>query len=80
MMTPGKNGKDKDEHDPIQLPERMERPKEKQVRSAQSTVGVKTPGKVGKQGMTEAAERKARREDKPAPTPKKPSPGKGRQS
>ncbi len=80
METPRKKEAKKDQHKPIQLPERMERNKEKPVRSAQSTVGVKTPGKVGKQGMTEAAERKARREGRPEPEPMKPAPGKGRQS
>lgn len=47
----------------IQLPEHMPTPSDKKkVRRAQSTVGIKTPGRKRKAAMSEAAERKARRE------------------
>ncbi len=51
------------EEQAIQLPEQMpKRGGKKKVRRAQSTVGIKTPGRKRKVAMSEAAERKARRE------------------
>lgn len=47
----------------IPLPEHMPvRGSKGKVRRAQSTVGIKTPGRKRKAAMSEAAERKARRE------------------
>ncbi|MBZ0205476.1 MAG: hypothetical protein K8H89_04070 [Flavobacteriales bacterium] len=53
----------KKEHDAIPLPEHFDRErKPKGGHRSQSTAGTKTPGKVGKEGLSEAAERKARRD------------------
>ncbi|HRN36433.1 MAG TPA: hypothetical protein PLV70_07845 [Flavobacteriales bacterium] len=47
----------------IILPEHLPEHKHRRFRRAQDTVGMKTPGQRHKGGMSEAAERKARRED-----------------
>ncbi len=53
-------------HGAIPMPEHLDRTKKPDmVRRSQSTVGTKTPGKGGKMDMSEAAERKARRDKKP---------------
>lgn len=50
-----------EEHKAIPLPERMDRPGD-QGNRPQRTAGSRTPGKKGHKDMSEAAERKARRE------------------
>jgi len=53
-------------HGAIPMPEHLDRTKKPEmVRRSQSTVGTKTPGKGKKKDMSEAAERKARRDEKP---------------
>jgi len=62
-MPVAKEDEEGKEEQVIQLPEHMPTPSDKKkVRRAQSTVGIKTPGRKRKAAMSEAAERKARRE------------------
>lgn len=52
----------KTEHGAIPLPEHMDRSDKKAGNRPQTTAGTHTPGKEGKKDMSEAAERKARRD------------------
>ena len=52
----------KSEHGAIPLPEHMDRPAKGPGNRPQTTAGGKTPGREGKRDMSEAAERKARRD------------------
>ena len=62
-------GDPKKDHPAIQLPERMDRPEASAANNKPgTTVGTETPGKKkGQREMSEAAERKARREGTTAP-------------
>jgi len=66
MMATDKKNPDpeprEDEPKAIPLPERMERSGSDDEKRPQRTVGTETPGKKGHKDMSEAAERKARRE------------------
>lgn len=63
MATDKKNPEPREEEPKaIPLPERMERTGRDGGKRPQRTVGSETPGKKGHKDMSEAAERKARRE------------------
>ena len=52
-----------DEHAAIKLPEQMDRSNVGTGRTPQSTAGTKTPSPHKRRDMSEAAERKARRDE-----------------
>ena len=64
METTDKKQEDplKREHGAIPLPEHMDRSTKKEGNRPQATAGTHTPGNTGRRDMSEAAERKARRD------------------